>query len=177
MAILNPKAPGMHPLHECAQAVYESECILFRRKLREHNCFRRASMDCMDSGQEADHERSAFLKSILHSWRWVVHTRPRRREVQQRVYRPVVPKAPEREGQSDDFLNASAPIRFSRGLRRVELETASESDVSSTTWRRGAQHGRLDIWKTTESPRWLTAVREEIPNQLMVLKAEARGDA
>lgn len=75
-----------------------------------------------------------------------------------------------------DSPPVSAPIKFSRGLQRVELEVNGAGVTSTDAWRHWGQSGRLDVWKGLQTPVWLAAVREEIPKQLMALKAEARGE-
>lgn len=74
-------------------------------------------------------------------------------------------------------MQTAAPIKFSRGLHKVELEVNAAGVTSTKAWRHWGQSGRLDVWKGMTTPIWLSAVREEIPKQLMALKAEARGDS
>lgn len=75
-----------------------------------------------------------------------------------------------------DVLDQPA-MRVARGLRKVNLEDTGEGIVSSASWSIRAQSGRLDVWKSVDPPDWLLAVRAEIPNQCMVMKRTARGEA
>mmetsp|Transcript_15168 Transcript_15168/g.53243 ORF Transcript_15168/g.53243 Transcript_15168/m.53243 type:complete len:1715 (-) Transcript_15168:61-5205(-) len=98
-------------------------------------------------------------------------TRQRNPEMPMRLMR-----SSKRSVRPGDIGEAPA-MHFGRGLRKVQLEDSGEGIVSSAAWRSEAQSGRLDIWKCTDPPEWLLAVRQEIPAQFMAMKREARGEA
>jgi len=169
-----------------AKAAYESEVKVFKRKFREHRRMVRVGFNIFG---ETD---KVFLLGILTAWaRQVRSTKegaeksgeavdPRRARFTAGGKKLVLgevglPRAIEMEAK--DYLHVAAPIKFSRGLQRVELEVNGAGVTSTDAWRHWGQSGRLDIWKGIQTPVWLAAVREEIPKQLMALKAEARGEA
>jgi len=177
LAVGGTERPWMPTLRQRAQAILESELRLFERKWREHRHLLRSGAATALAGDNAEFRiaregQAALLHLVVVAWRRSVKGRkqlaPTRRPAPAPVGKPA---------ELEAFLGGAPPIRFSRGLRRVELEAAGEGVVSAADWRRVARSGRLDAWKTVASPGWLTAVREEIPNQLIALKQEARGEA
>jgi len=174
--------------HRRVKAGLEADTKIMKKKLREHRRMLRTGLGFMEENP------TIFLKSIFGAWQRQVEYekatggQDHRREstVAAPVKRPQsararFPQDPSKESAADieakDYMMSSARLRFSRGLATVELDTNAAGVATTRAWRHWGQSGRLDRWKGTRAPAWLSAVREEIPKQLMSLKAAARGES
>jgi len=158
-----------------AKASLDSDMKVMRRKLREHRRMLRIGLGFLEECSQV------FLAGAFSAWHRCVIAEKVDRHV--RIKSTVVKRRPDAttaapsqiDVEAKDYMQSAVPLRFSRGLQRVELELNAAGVTSTNAWRHWGQSGRLDKWKTTRAPTWLSAVREEIPQQLMTLKAEARG--
>jgi hypothetical protein len=169
-----------------AKASLDSDLKLMKRKVREHRRMLRLGMNLFGESNQV------FLASIVAAWHRAVHvsTGPNRRQSDAPVlersitsgstrsaFMPSTPRTVHIDIEAKDYMQTQAPIKFSRALQKVELEVNAAGVTSTNAWRHWTQSGRLDVWKGTNTPLWLMAVRDEIPKQLMGLKAAARGES
>eukprot|EP00927_Polykrikos_kofoidii_P061493 TRINITY_DN56329_c0_g1_i1.p1 TRINITY_DN56329_c0_g1~~TRINITY_DN56329_c0_g1_i1.p1 ORF type:complete len:1322 (-),score=199.05 TRINITY_DN56329_c0_g1_i1:47-4012(-) len=166
---------------ERARAGYESEMKLFRRRLREHRQMARVSCCSPKTGSI----RTDLLRCIFAAWLASARIPNKIKDGRSAIVKRSIVMAESNIGSRPSYalvadrdakqVHAGPPIRFSRGLRRVELEASSWGVMSTHCWGASSQTGRLDLWKGLPPPAWLVAVRHEIPRQLTALKTEARG--
>lgn len=161
-----------------AQAAYESELQAFKRKCREQRCMARVGQQ-MGAAISIGGVRNVLLCNIFAAWRKAVGRQKRgslpvpRRLMGSRLAPPRPSALP---GEvPPEVMQMAPPMMFSRRLRRVALESHSQSADSPDPlhW---ARDGRMDCWKGASTPRWLTATREEIGKQIVAHKANARGE-
>jgi len=163
-----------------AKASLDSDMMILNKKVRENRRLLRVGMNFFG-------EAKAFLAGVVAAWRRVVISSGRKinpiagteRTMNIESARGVLAQfgARSMDNEGKDFMQTAAPIKFSRALQKVELEVNAAGVTSTNAWRHWSQSGRMDVWKGTGTPAWLSAVREEIPKQLMSLKAEARGQS
>lgn len=184
-------------LRHRAQATYESELKNFQKKVREQKHMACCGMFQTALAGDAE-DTNRFLGSVFYAWATALPSRntfarkslrpsikPQASAVSARMSMLTMKSRVSAAGRArrgvgclaDRLGTPSEPpaIYFMRGLRRVQLEDTGEGIVSPDAWRLSAQHGRLDAWRCVAAPDWLAAVRDEIPNQFMRMKQEARG--
>lgn len=159
-----------------AKAALESDLKLIKRKTREHRRMLRIGLNLFGESNKE------FLTTVFAAWRRVVKSGAEDPASPRSTSRSKTPNIFQLEPRplditAKDYMQTAAPIKFNRGLQKVELEVNAAGVTSTNAWRHWTQSGRLDRWKGTNTPTWLSAVREEIPKQLMALKAEARGES
>jgi len=197
LAYQDSKRSWMSSLRQRAQAAYDSEVKVAKGIQRETCQLMRSAMML---SPEAD-AMMPFMRCILAVWQKIAReakgvirkstTRDLTTFALGMFSRPSTEKKPctprhppsraktvaQQYRMADDSHLVAPPIRFSRRLRSVELEPSAEGVASAQGWIYSEQSGRLDRWRGQPAPAWLAAVRRDIPNQLMALKASARGEA
>jgi len=171
-----------------AKASLDSDMKLMKRKLREHRRMIRIGLGFLEESSQV------FLAGIIAAWHRIAASETVGRQafglhagrgasaMKKGHHGPALSALTSNmpsqiDVEAKDYMQSAVPLRFSRGLQKVELELNAAGVTSTKAWRHWVQSGRLDKWKGTRAPAWLSAVREEIPKQLMTLKAEARGES
>lgn len=172
----------INSLRDRALATLESELRQFHRKMREHRHMARANSEtlvlqpffqawaALSLSGGASFSRQRFSTAVHQA---EVDRPSNHRHKARRVFSQIYGKY----GKvcSRKVAEDGASMRFKRGLRITALENTGVGVVSSATWCAEKQFGRLDVWSSCDAPDWLSGVRKEIPEQLMMLKREARG--
>eukprot|EP00929_Paragymnodinium_shiwhaense_P115109 TRINITY_DN8372_c0_g1_i1.p1 TRINITY_DN8372_c0_g1~~TRINITY_DN8372_c0_g1_i1.p1 ORF type:complete len:1858 (-),score=413.42 TRINITY_DN8372_c0_g1_i1:76-5649(-) len=165
---------------ESSKVLLESELKLFRKRMREWKQMMQSNFGAKFAQSYTTGPRMEFLRQILHSWLEVAKLRALQEAEKEARRNSSLPTSPRKrieqaQAMEEVLSTGTAPLRFCRGLKMVDLQDTCEGLVSDDAYQHWAQSGRLDLWKGLPTPTWLAMVRQEIPKHFMERKAEARG--